>query len=258
MNEQRWRGFVRHMEPDRGFGGWFVWFFISTVAGIAYQGYWLVRSGGYLHAWSTSQLPQARVVLGIEVVLTFIRIGLFIGRAAGLWLFVNEDRRTPAFWTGYFTAAVPVQLVFRLLGAALASRALDETFATAALANARGTLGPIAVCVVWAFYWRRSRRVRNTYGYAGWRWPPPTEDLQHAHSRVWGSGLRSASMAKRDRRRIFHAQEAPHLARPVLRRRLSGSRCCLATCCVEPAGPVVLRRLGVPRSQTAESICAGT
>ncbi len=182
MNEHRWRGFLRYMEPDRGFGGWLIWFFISTLNGVVYQGYWLVRSGGYLHAWSTSQLPQARVVFGIEAALTFMRIGLFIGRVVGLWLFVNEDRRTPAFWTGYFTAAVPVQLGFRLLGATLASRVLDETFAAAVLANVRGTLWPITYSVAWALYWRRSRRVRNTYGYTGWRWPPPTEDLQRAPS----------------------------------------------------------------------------
>src|SRR5579862_3179450 len=117
METYRWRGFLRYTEPDRGFGGWFIYFFVSSVIGVVVQGYWLVRSGGFLHAWSISRLPHARGIFAIEVALTGIRVAFFVGRLVGLWLFVNEDRRTPAFWTGFFTGAVPVQLLFDLLGA---------------------------------------------------------------------------------------------------------------------------------------------
>lgn len=135
------------MEPDRGFGGWLAFFFISVVSGIAAQGYWLVQGGGSLHAWSTSEQPYARSVLALEAARTVIHAGIFCTLVIGIWLFVNEDRRTPAFWTAYFAAVIPVDVAFGLLGAALSSRVSGQSFATAAVAHVVETTSPIVFAV---------------------------------------------------------------------------------------------------------------
>ena len=180
MNKYRFRGFVRYMEPDRGFGGGLTWFFISGVGAVFGQGYSLVLWGEYLHALSASlELPHPRAVLAIEIVRVFIRVMIFVGCVTGLWLFANDDRRTPAFWTVYFTAAIPLDLAFGVLGVAISALAGDESILAAMRAHTPETALPIAIDVAWGMYWRRSRRVRNTYGYTGWRWPPPTGEPEY-------------------------------------------------------------------------------
>lgn len=181
MKQYRFRGFIRYMEPDRGFGGWLTWFFISGMGAVIAQGYSLVLRAEILHALSPAlQLPHTRTVLAIEIVRTFILVILFGGRITGLWMFVNEDKRTPAFWTAYFTAAIPLELAFGVLGVATSAVAwFSEGLAAAVRAHTAETVWPIAFAVAWGLYWRRSRRVRNTYGYTGWRWPPPTGEPEY-------------------------------------------------------------------------------
>jgi hypothetical protein len=179
MNQHRFRGFVRYMEPDRGFGGWLMWFFISSAITVFGEGRALVRLGEYLQLYSASHMPNVRTVLAIEVLRTLIRVIMFSALVIGLWLFAHEDRRSPAFWTAYFVAVIPLNLAFAVLGVAVSALAWDVRVAAAVRIHAPEAYWPIAVAVAWGLYWRRSRRVRNTYGYTGWRWPPPTGEPEY-------------------------------------------------------------------------------
>ncbi len=106
---------------------------------------------------------------------------LFAGLLMGLWLFAHEDRRTPLSWTVYFAAEVLLLVAIGLLSAASTTLVSGDDFSKTAFQQLGHYVWAIAFAIAWGLYWRRSRRVRNTYGYVGWRWPPRVGEPEHWH-----------------------------------------------------------------------------
>jgi hypothetical protein len=163
------RGFDTYMEYERGFHGWLVFFFITACIGALLRVYilfqvsrmlWLVASSG--------ELGLISATVG-EVLIAVI---LVLAMAFGLRLFANQDARTPRFWAGYFLAAIPLDIAVHALMAVQTTYYEPTSFGAAFLDALRtGGLRGAAISLAWALYWMRSKRVRLTYGTAGFERP---------------------------------------------------------------------------------------
>jgi len=150
-----------------------------NVTGLILGANTLFQSGRGAFIIAHSGRPHVREALAVTCLLMIaqaVRVG---ARFVGLWLFVHEDRRTPAFWTVFFAAVIPLDLVAGLLGGAVSSLYTGGAFAAAATRGVGREWWAVAFSIAWGLYWWRSRRVRNTYGYTGWRWPPPTGEPEY-------------------------------------------------------------------------------
>lgn len=78
MNEYRWRGVWRYMEPGRGLGGWLAIFLLSTVGGIAGQGHRAPRPDE-----PTMLLPGSRLLIPPPLRDSTARLTVYIKRANG-------------------------------------------------------------------------------------------------------------------------------------------------------------------------------
>ena len=162
------------MEYERGFHGWLFFFFISACIGALFRVYilfqasrmlWLVASSGELGLISAS---VGEVLIAVIFVLAM---------AFGLLLFANQDSRTPRFWTGYFLAVIPLDIAVYSLIAVQTIYYEQTNFGAAFWGLLRsGGLRGAAISLVWALYWMRSKRVRLTYGTAGFERPTEIPD----------------------------------------------------------------------------------
>lgn len=162
----RFRGFNTYMEYERGFRGWLAFFFITSCVGVLQRCYTLFRMGAVLeHAFA---LGAPALAVCAVVVAVLIIAALLIGSIYGLRLFVNEDRRTPAFWTRYLIVQLVADVLYFACLAFYRSMASDEGYmGVFAEYFTSGFLFGFLVMACWAAYWMRSKRVRATYGYSG-------------------------------------------------------------------------------------------
>jgi len=168
------RGFDTYMEYERGFHGWLFFFFITACIGALFRVYilfqasrmlWLVASSGELGLISAS---VGQLLIAVIFVLAM---------AFGLLLFANQDSRTPRFWTGYFLAVIPLDIAVYSLIAVQTIYYEQTNFGAAFWGLLRsGGLRGAAISLVWALYWMRSKRVRLTYGTAGFERPTEIPD----------------------------------------------------------------------------------
>ena len=158
----RFDGFATYADPERGFRGWLVFFFVTACLGALVRGYTFALTAHSL--WRTLH-GAADIAPRWSAILRFvIEAALFIGTVQGLRMFARGDRRTPAFWAGFFLVSIPAVLAFDALVAIDLARLDKRDFAGEFLRLARGALSGILISLVWALYWMRSRRVRLTYG----------------------------------------------------------------------------------------------
>lgn len=167
----RFRGFNTYLEWERGFRGWLVFFFLSACLSALGEAYLLFQRGRVLAA--LSRAGAFRTPLAVELCLTLVAAATFVGIVYGLGLFVHEDERTPAFWTGFFLVTIPVSAAVAMLDVYL-TRGYARTSLVQALLAAlrRRELVTLALKALWVLYWMRSDRVRRTYGHAGFRRAP--------------------------------------------------------------------------------------
>lgn len=163
------RGFDTYMEYERGFHGWLFFFFITACIGALFRIYILFLTlRMLLLVASSGELGVISTVVG----QLLIDVIFLVAMAFGLRLFANQDARTPRFWAGFFLAAIPLDLAFHSLMAVQMVHYEAASFG-AAFWDSLGTGGlrGAAISLAWALYWMRSKRVRLTYGTAGFERP---------------------------------------------------------------------------------------
>jgi hypothetical protein len=158
----RLHGFATYPDPERGFRGWLVFFFVTACLGVLVRGYTFALTGQLL--WRSLH-GAADIAPQWSAILRFvIEAALFIGTVQGLRMFARGDRRTPTYWAAFFLVSIPAILAFDALVAIDLARLDRRDFAGEFLRLVRGALSGILISLVWALYWMRSRRVRLTYG----------------------------------------------------------------------------------------------
>jgi hypothetical protein len=168
-------------EPDRGFRGWLVWFFWTSLLSIAFGIYFIIDDVRAIVEWWQSDDPAAKVWIGALCLNAAVVAGFCIASVVGLILFARGDRRTPAFWTIYFACTLLTTPALTLMFAIITVRTDPLSDAgSLPLDWDRGLWLAVIVNASWLLYWARSRRVYLTYGTvgAGWfRFPPslPTD-----------------------------------------------------------------------------------
>jgi hypothetical protein len=153
------------MEYERGFHGWLFFFFITACIGVLLRVYILFQISRIL--WVVAPLGELGLISAVVGQL-LIEVIFLLAMAFGLRLFANQDARTPRFWAGYFLAAIPLELVFYSLIAVETIYYEPTSFGAAFWDSLQaGGLRGAAISLAWALYWMRSKRVRLTYGTAG-------------------------------------------------------------------------------------------
>jgi hypothetical protein len=159
-----------------GIGGWLLWFLFG-------QGIWLLLSFiripaafgalGPSHEAFLTGYSMARPVLIMEAAWSLV---VFFGPAIGLYLSITKSRLTPRFWAVYLLTVGGYVALDIGLGAALRSQMhaaitdqsviarIDESMGRAELSNLKMLLW----VGVWSLYWKKSLRVRNTFGSQAW------------------------------------------------------------------------------------------
>jgi uncharacterized protein DUF2569 len=158
----RYRGFATYMEFERGFHGWLVFFFVTTCLAVLVRAFLVVQAAQI--ALLAGHMGQAQLVVA-SLARLLIEFLLLAAMLYGLRLFLHEDRRTPTYWAAFFLISVPGTLASYALLAVLIASYQNMSFGTAfwETLSPNGLPG-IAVYLVWALYWMRSKRVRLTYG----------------------------------------------------------------------------------------------
>jgi len=156
----RYPGFQQYMEPERGFRGWLVFFYVTSCVGAALRAYWLFQAGATLRLVIGTGSAS---LIGVVAVRTLVHAGMLIATIYGLLLFAKADRRTPTFWGALLVASIASFIVLDAL-VSLQTTAVDAPFATAFWPVLRAGLPAIALQLAWMVYWIRSVRVRLTFG----------------------------------------------------------------------------------------------
>lgn len=163
------RGFDTYMEYERGFHGWLFFFFISACIGLLFRVYIFFQVSRIL--WVVAPLGKPGLISAVVGQL-LIEVIFLVAMVFGLRLFANQDVRTPRFWAGYFLAAIPLEFAFYSLIAVETIYYEPASFWTAFRDSLQtGGLRGAAISLAWALYWMRSKRVRLTYGTAGFERP---------------------------------------------------------------------------------------
>src|SRR4051812_39249685 len=101
------RGFATYMEHERGFRGWLVFFFVTACLGALARGFILFQTARTLRlVFNTG----AATLVGAVIAQLVVDMVLFVAVIYGLRLFADQDPRTPAFWSSFFLAAVPIEM----------------------------------------------------------------------------------------------------------------------------------------------------
>lgn len=153
------------MEYERGFHGWLVFFFVTTCFGALARMYILVQTSRTLRyvVGNGEMLLIAAVAAQL-----LIDAALLVALVFGLKLFSDQDARTPTYWSAFFLAVIPLELLNFAFISYQSTYYNDVTFSSALWNCLRGGgLRGMLLSLVWAVYWMRSNRVRLTYGKNG-------------------------------------------------------------------------------------------
>jgi hypothetical protein len=156
-------------------------FFVTTLCAIATDLYALGRIGLALWLLMRAFATSMGIVAALWLVMLALRLGFLAAEVIGLRLFLNEDKRTPAFWSRYFAATaglIPLYIGVAHLAALQIYHGSPPS--PPGLSSRTAAILACGVSLAWCSYWSRSRRVRNTYGYTGWRLSRPSESLPTA------------------------------------------------------------------------------
>ena len=160
------KGFNQYMEFERGFHGWLTFFFITACLGALVRAYGVFESGRLLHLVLGNAEDMG--VVGTAAGQLLVELGLFGAMLYGLRLFLNEDPRTPRYWTIFFLVSIPAVVAVQACTAFQTAHFGSISFSDALWSLLRsGGLRGMALALIWALYWMRSNRVRLTYGTVG-------------------------------------------------------------------------------------------
>ena len=172
-------------KPDSGrrLGGWLLVFVLTRIGHAAWAAYYLYDSGRSLAAASPAgSVPDSRTAIATQAAAFTV---LFAGTVYGLWLVAFRSPTTRRYWVRLLLASVPVLVLIRYTG-----NHRDDALRAAGIVPASDTRpGPplasaVLQALVWAAYWRRSVRVRDTFPADG---SPPNVALQLSGLRGEGS-----------------------------------------------------------------------
>lgn len=189
------RGFNTYLEWDRGFRGWLVVWFVTAMLVLVAQVVNLVRVGRMSAVWWSAVGAKTWVLKTVVVVDAVWGIGVFVALVYGLALFLREDHATPQFWVRFY-------IVVTILGTAVyvlhAYRLAvwHESSVRMVLVGWGWQRAALAVLLplVWALYWMRSKRVKNTYGTAS----PACDGVMAASTRTGLGSIHQFSSRNRD------------------------------------------------------------
>ena len=157
------RGFNTYLEWDRGFHGWLIVWFLTTVLALAAHVASMLRVGRMGAAWWSIGGADVWLFRISAVVDVLWVIAIFAAIVYGLALFLDEDKATPQFWTCYFVTVAIVGSALYLFHSYRTARLQDVPVAMILRQKPWPPVFSAALSIVWAFYWSRSKRVRNTY-----------------------------------------------------------------------------------------------
>jgi putative copper export protein len=162
----RLRGFNTYMEYERGFHGWLVFFFLTMCLGELVRAFSIYRLCHVVYELVSGH--EALAAIASATVAALLIAGLWVGGLYGLLLFMHEDRRSPAYWSGYLLMSFVGEIIFFVAIAYEVSVMTAVPFVqTLADRVTLQSVEGLLMMAVWAGYWMRAKRVRATYGYAG-------------------------------------------------------------------------------------------
>ena len=166
----RFPGFNTYMEYERGFHGWLVFFFVTACIGESVRAFTIYRLVRFIYQLSVAH--DSLAAIAAAACAAAIVAALWGGELYGLIIFARGDNRTPAYWSAFLLLSLVGELLFLAAVAFRISVQESEPF-TQALADRISfpSTDGILLMAVWAGYWMRSKRVRATYGYAGFTRP---------------------------------------------------------------------------------------
>lgn len=157
------RGFNTYLEWDRGFHGWLIVWFLTTVLALAGHVVNMLRVGRMGPVWWSTAGAHVwffRISAVVDVIWV---VAVFVALVYGLALFLDEDKATPRFWTRYFVTIAIVGSALYLFHSYRMARWQDVPVAMILRQKPWSPVLSAALSIVWALYWSRSKRVRNTY-----------------------------------------------------------------------------------------------
>jgi len=163
----RLRGLNTYLEWDRGFRGWLVAWFITAVLALIAQAVNLLRTGRTGAVWWSAVGAKAWVFKAVLVVDAVWGVGVFVALVYGITLFLREDRATPQFWVRFYIVLTILGTAIYILHAYRLAVWRESSVRTVLVGwGWRGAASAFLLPLVWAVYWMRSKRVKNTYGTA--------------------------------------------------------------------------------------------